>query len=275
MIWQTLLVQHGSADTISTAISAWLKAQGYKTYDPFPGGLGAPFGKVSRTRMFLSPSQNDWQRLYISPQDTLPDGFVDALNAGLPSTSTLLWLQMPTDEQFAVQMVGAADEWASFAELLRDGIMLENLAAAANQTVTIAPPDDSNLPLEIQQMAEDQGVQTAQVNKLMGKMSRRIFKKAAKQDQDANLDDAQAALSNQQGVNWQSVAGQRLQAVMDCLVVPENFWREPDWTALTGAYQVARQLQRGKDMMLPGDEERLSAVPDALEYDLLYFSKKI
>jgi hypothetical protein len=272
MHWQTVLLQSNN-DFDATTLKDTLKQTGYKFYDPFPGGLGAPIGKVDRYRMFLSPRVEGWQRLLVHPQDTISESLVSLLANG----STTLHLMVYGDEKFQIGVKGAdvGTDWQALSPFLRDGCTLEDVAAAATQTVVIERQDEANLPPELQQMAREQGVKGEDVDKLMGKMSKRLFKKAAKHDSEADIQQVQAAVSGQSaGMNWNSVAGQRLAAVMQCVAVPTDYWRKPTWHTLTGAYQVARQQQRGKGHLLPGDEEKLAAVPNALDYQLLYFSKK-
>lgn len=274
MIWQTLLFKQPTAENLPQRISNLLKATGHKAYDPFPGGLGSPIGNVTRQRLFLSPVVEGWQRLCVAPADVLsPELLQDVVTFEQP----VIHVQMHDDEQFAVEVVGADSGLTALSSLLRDGLSIDELEAATRRAVLIDSQSiDNDLPPEIQQMARDQGVEVDQLNKLMGRMSKRVFRRAAKGDDDASMDDAKAAMNAQQArVNWNSVSGQRLQVVMDCLIVPSNFWRTPEWQLLTGAYQIARQQQRGKAMLLPGDQEKLQAVPNALDYHLLYFSKKV
>lgn len=276
MLWQTILYHQPSAELsgLSQTIVETLKATGYKPYDPFPGGLGAPIGKVTRYRLFLGRIAEQWIRLQVHPQDSVPPeiSLIDPQHAALQ-----LHLQVEDTEHFRLLLNGKlVSAWKQLEPLLQAGYSAADLEAAATSTVTINPQPGNELPPELQQMAREQGVKAQDVDKLMGKMSRRIFKKASKNDTEADVQQAQATLSGQtQGMDWSSVAGQRLAAVMGCLTVPEASWRLPTWNALTGAYQIARQQQRGKELLLPGDSEKLAAVPNALDYQLLYFSKKM
>lgn len=275
MLWQTLLFHHGnSAIALGETIKAWAKSSGYKPYDPFPGGLGAPIGHVSRLRMFLAPTLDTWQRLHIAPQDSLPSDLLENLSA---SSVDVLHIQVPNPEEFSVQRLGhMLNDWESFVQLLKTDKTIQDLQFAATKALVTGAAEPANLPPELQQMATEQGLKAGDVEKLMGKMSKRVFKKAAKHDTAADIEQAQAALSGQTVVmDWGSLAGQRLSAVMDCLTVPDVYWRDPAWATLTGAYQVARQQKRGRDMLLPNDEEKLQAVPNVLDFELLYFSKKL
>lgn len=270
MNWQSLLFINTSDATPSAlAIGDWLKQHGYKAYDPFPGGLGSPIGKVSRLRMFLAPPTDGWTRLMVAPSDELPAELVQAL--GMDA----IWPRLMGTEQFSVAHVSAVGEmntsWEAFRPYLKPDLDVQHLNDAANRPIVI-DPRTSNLPNDVQQMAASHGIEMGQVDKLMGKMTRRLFDKD--QEGDA-LQQAQAGLASQTSVNWNTVSGQRLMAVMACLTVPEDYWRLPLWDSLTAAYQVARQRQRGQGDLLPTDAATLAVVPNALDYTLLYFSKKI
>lgn len=274
MIWQTFLFQNPDEKAYATTILSALKEQGFKSYDPFPGGLGAPIGKVERLRMFLAPSHSGWQRLCVAPQDTVPTEIIDSLAAIVPNP--VLWLRVHDAEQMDIHLLPEkTSEWQALAPFLQTASDVDGLTAAATQS--LEPTDEPAMPIpsDIQQLAKDRGVSDKQIDKMMGRMSKSLFKKASQDDAEANLADAQAALnSGPKGMQWGSVAGQRLRAVMQHLVIPEDYWRLPDWQSLTGAYQIARQAQRGHAELLTGDRERLEAVPDALDYQLLYVSRK-
>lgn len=273
MLWQTLLVVNPPALSIADTVRNLLKENGYKAYDPFPGGMGSPIGKVSRLRMFLAPTEAGWLRLLVATGDAVPHELVTTL-ARLLQTP-IVWPQLIDDQQFSVGYVAATGEidatWEPFRPYLKEDLSAADLTAAAQQAVVISK-QNSNLPADVQQMAATQGIEMGQVDKLMGKMTRRLFGK--EQEADA-LKQAQAGLANQAAIDWNTVSGQRLIAVMGCLTILDDYWRVPSWDALTGAYQVARQRQRGHSDLLSTDAAALDAVPNALDYTLLYFSKKI
>lgn len=272
MLWQTLVVVNLPALSIADSVRDLLKVNGYKTYDPFPGGLGSPIGKVSRLRMFLAPTAASWVRLLVATDDDVPHNLVTTLAQSLQTP--IIWPQLIDDQQFSVGYVTATGEidatWESLRPYLKDDLSVADLTAAAQQAVVISR-QNANLPADVQQMATAHGIEMDQVDKLMGKMTRRLFGKD--QEGDA-LQQAKAGLASQATVDWNTVSGTRLISVMGCLTIPDEYWRLPSWDALTGAYQVARQRQRGQNDLLSTDATALAAVPNALDYTLLYFSKK-
>lgn len=238
---------------------------GYKPYDPFPGGSGSPIGKVTRLRLFISPAVEGWHKILMAYEDTFPHN----LQLALP---TLLMAEIVDDEQF---QIGVSGQWGletlvlylrpthSFADM-------QQAAASPIQEAPPTPPELANLPPDIQQLAQQSGVQVVQVDKMMNKMSKKVLRNMAA-DEETQA-QARAAIKASQGVNWQSAAGQHLRAIMACLTVPEQ-WYLPDWQSLVNAYQVARQQQR-QIPLLPGDEAMLQQVPNALDYTPLYFYLK-
>ncbi|PJF42663.1 MAG: hypothetical protein CUN55_09765 [Phototrophicales bacterium] len=272
MKWQTLLFSQVSDQSVlAEQIRANLKVQGYKPYDPFPGGLGSPIGKVLRLRMFLAPLHSRWARICIAPQDELPHALLETLEL------SGIFLQVLDDEAFKIQYIdaqnGVISSWQALEGFLAEGKTVADLEAAAQKPALIQKQSSSlNLPPDIEQMANAKGVNMTQVDKMMGKMTRRLL---GKEQESETLQQAKGSLSQTAAFDWNAPSGQRLMAVMACLAVPQDYWREPSWDALTTAYQVARQRQRGQGDLLPIDATALEAVPNALEYTLLYFSKKI
>ena len=273
MIWQSIVFQNSDEQDYSPTLKAALKAVGYKTYDPFPGGLGSPLGKVARVRMFMSPVQDGWQRLMVAPQDELTDDIIIALTQTI--STEMLWLQLQDDTEHSIIVLPAKNaELAALSPFLQPDYSIDTLQHQLTQPLTAQEASGVPVPEDIQQLAEERGVSDEQISKMMGKVSKRMFKKAAKRDADANLSEAQAALNNQSGVHWGSIAAQKLMTIMQHTLIPADFWRLPNWQMLTGAYQIARQQQRGYADLLTTDAATLQKVPNALDYQLLYFSRK-
>lgn len=271
MQWQTILF-HEAPPTLVDTTKQIMKDAGYRAYDPFPGGLGAPIGKVTRTRMFLAPMNKSWTRLLVAPGDVVDDALIASIV--VESGVAAIWPQLLDDGNFTFRYASASGinegDWSAFEPYLRDDKSVTELESAAGQMIVVKS-NHSALPDDIQQMAADQGIGMGQVDKMMGKMTRRMFGKDGQADA---MQKAQAGLANQQKVNWASIGGQRLQAVMACLAIEPDEWREPTWEALTAAYQIARQRDKGQADLLATDAAALDAVPNALDYQLLYFSKK-
>jgi hypothetical protein len=60
---------------------------------------------------------------------------------------------------------------------------------------------------------------------------------------------------------------------MNCLTIPLG-WISPDFVALRDAYQLHERRRRNPNAMLyPGDAEAMAAVPNALDYAVVYAGK--
>ncbi len=264
-MWQHLL----STDTTFVGkLRAALEADGFSAYDPFPGGMGSPVGKLVRVRLFVTPLQTEWQKIMVAPRDTLPEKMLASLDAAVLDIQ-LLSLD---DYQITAYPSGATTQ-ASLEGFLRDDATLEDIQKAAQMVVGTSAEAKPDLPPELQQFAQEQGVEAKHVNKLMKRVSRQVFRKMGSGGDDEQTAKATLAAAPQ-GVDWSSPSAQRLLAVMRLLTVPDD-WHRPDWKTLTAAYQVARQQQRGDALLLPGDKTALEQIPDVLDYTPLYYSKRL
>ena len=279
-IWQHLLFADISLDKVTAAIRNTLENNGYKAYDPFPGGSGSPIGKLTRLRTFAAPSDQLWQSLLIAPNDSFETSILTDLakSIGMP----FLDLRIQSLEAYQITLYDTAStstDLTALVPFLKSGLTIADLEAVDNEVISISdssPSNAANLPSELQQFADDQGVEGKHINKLMGRMTKRIFKKMEQQSGDASDDtqeQAKAMLAGQSQDVLSSLAGQKLRNVLACLTVPDD-WYLPDWKSLVAAYPIARQLQKGDGLLLPGDESTLNQVPDALDYTPLYYAKK-
>jgi hypothetical protein len=132
------------------------------------------------------------------------------------------------------------------------------------------PPPEQNtglpftvLPDDIQSMAG--GVDKGTAEKMFNRLTGQLMKKVG-----GDSDAARALISGEAAPEWNSDGGKRIQAVMSCLNIPEN-WRDPDFTALRDAYPLHERRRRLPNARLyPGDETLMAKVPDALTYLPVY-----
>jgi hypothetical protein len=215
----------------------------------------------------------------VSPEDLLKPAFLASLQLPGP----LLDIQLgPEEHRITVYSPdgNSSTDLTALEPFLRSDTSHEALEAAASAILakgTKPNASASSLPAEIEQMATEKGVNVGQVDKLMGRMSRRLFRKMSKEsdgEADAMKDQARSIMMSQGNINWNSPVAQRLQLIMQHLSVPEN-WHLPDWKAIVGAYPLALQQQRGGDLLLPGDRETLQRVPDAAEFMPIYYARRI
>jgi hypothetical protein len=269
-MWQRILFQSTQHEVLSQVIKSVLENDGFKLYDPFAGGTGTPVGIKERLRMFLAPPLEGWTRLAIAPQDVFSQPHLESV--AIQTNVAILNLQVVSEEAF--QVIGYEQGKAlampeNFGAFLRSGTSPEHIMQVwRGETLQAVKDGGSDLPADIQAFAEQKGVNVKAVDRMMGKMTRRINKKMQGENQDA----AKAALASNSGMNWKSVGARTLLGVAECLAIPAE-WRSPDWQLLTDAYQAARQKQRG-GLILPTDEKMLQSLPDALNYQPLYFAKK-
>jgi len=132
------------------------------------------------------------------------------------------------------------------------------------------------LPPEVQQLADEHGVNPKHASKMAEQIGGKLFGRLAKQSGESKSDQEQARDVLMGGGRdvWNSLDGQKVRAMASVLKLPDN-WRTPTWEEVRDAYQVARLRERSPRMMLmPGDKEAMKAVPDALDYIPVYMGLK-
>lgn len=243
---------------------------GYTAYDPF--GLIPGKSYPYTVRLFVAPAINGWVRV-LSDQPILPE--LIAQTGGI-----CLSVALKNDDSIIhVYENGVLldDPVAALEPYLRPGQPVTEIRRALTEaTFTVLPPAEQPmavlpidaLPADVQNMAKN--LNPADIEKLSGKMLGNLFGKGGAQD-DVN---AAQALMAQQGINWNSAGGQRINLLMGLLTVPKN-WREPDFVKLRDAYSLHKRRERKPDARLyPGDAETMQAVPDALAYTPIYAGKE-
>lgn len=272
-LWQHVLLPASNHAGIAETFRAVLVEEGYKPYDPFAGGTGAPVGIKTRLRAFVAPSQENWTGIFIAPQDNLPAALLGRIAQKSDFSLLAMALLNETLCDLTVYRGNVVDSSLSgLLPFLKAGHGLPDIEKVwKSEFAGASEGKDSDLPPELQTLAKEKGVNAGAVDKMMKKMSRRVFSRL-----DASSTEKEAAQSAliPSGINWQSPAALKLMKIVACLTVPEG-WHLPEWNILTGAYQVARQIQRNAHaMLLPGDEETLAALPNVLDYMPLYLGKK-
>jgi hypothetical protein len=139
-------------------------------------------------------------------------------------------------------------------------------------------PESGSLSGELEQLARQRGVNPEQADRMIERITGRLFGKLDRQsggEASAFQNQARGILGGAQGAepDWNGPAGRRLLALAQVLSLPPN-WREPDFDAVREAYQVARRLQKNPGAKLLLDEQdALRAVPDAIQYTPVYVGK--
>jgi hypothetical protein len=233
-------------------------------------------------RQFVAPSQAGWVMVLGEPDESLLPAIVEAV--GVPVLYG--WLT-DADGGFALYRDGAryADP-AALAAYLRTGQTPDDLQQAWHGKASVPPVESDQppvafvgadaLPPEIQQLAEEKQVDPKQANRLFEKLSGSLFGKLARGaggEANQEQDQARAVLMGGGRDRWNSLDGQRVRAIAGVLNLPDT-WRVPDWDAVREAYHVHRLRQRNPRMpLMPGDQEAMDAVPNALDYRPVYLGR--
>lgn len=265
--WHSLYLPTTDREAAVAALRDLLAARGYAPFDPFPGGTGTPPGHTSNVRQFAAPPQDGWLRLLGEPvADVLPE-----LSRALNLPVIYGWL---TDDSggFALYQDGARHlEAAAFEPFLAPGITPQDVQTAFAGKLSVAAIESGG---EIEQFAQQQGVDQKKAAKLAARMSGKLLGGLVGSGESrAEQDQARAVLMGGGRDPWNSLHGQRVRAIAGVLKLPAN-WRLPSFEAVRDAYQVNRLRQRSPRMtLMPGDMDALKAVPDALEYTPIYMGK--
>jgi hypothetical protein len=279
MTWYSLYVPQMESRTVADLWRGLMAAHGYQPYDPFPGGTGTPPGLRNLVRLFVAPAQEGWVRLLGQPVESL----LPELSRKIGRPVLYGWL---TDETggFALFQDGARrDDPPAFEPYLRPDQSPDLLERAFAGKVSVPvlegakPPvaviGADALPPEIQQLAQEKGVDSRQANKLIERLSGSIFGKLDR-GSVPEQDQARAVIMGGGRDIWNSLNGQRVRAIADRLALPAN-WRLPAWESVRDAYHVHRLRQQSPRMpLIPGDQEMMNALPDALDYLPVYMGQK-
>ncbi len=277
--WYSLYVPVTDPEPVIAALRSLLAAHGYATYDPFPGGTGTPPGFTHTVRLFAAPPRDGWLRIVGQPDETLLPEF--SVAAGVPVLYG--WLTESGGGMAVYQAGERRDDPAACAPYLRPDADPGTVQQAFAGTLAVEavesdrPPavvlGAESLPPELQQFAQEQGVDSRKASKTFERLSSGLFGRLARGDDSGGQDqqDAARAVFMDGGKDiWNSLHGQRVRAIASVMTLPGN-WRLPAWETVRDAYQVHRLRQRSPRMaLMPGDKEALDTVPDALDYTPVY-----
>ncbi len=280
MMWQSLYIPTANPKKIAEAVQSVLETHGYQAYDPFPGGSGTPTGLKKMARHFVAPALNGWVRVLGEPVEEL----LAEINRALEEDILYGWLDEDSSGFALYQNGSRKDDLEALRPYVRTSLAELQRAAAGemrmDEIVSKEPPvvilGADALPPEIQQLADEHGVDSKHANKMAERIGGKLFGRLAKQEGESKKDQEQArdVLMGGGRDTWNSLEGQKVRAMASALSLPEH-WRTPTWEEVRDAYQVFRLRERSPRMMLmPGDKEAMKAVPDALEYIPVYMGLK-
>lgn len=274
--WHSVYVRATNAEPVIDALRAALVARGYAPYDPFPGGTGTPPRLAATVRQFVAPPAGGWVRVLGEPD---PDALHDfQVRIASPVVTGFL-----AESESGFTLLAGGDrhtEPDAFADFLRPDRTPDELRRAFGGDLDVGtvgsgePPiailGADSLPPELQEFAQQQGVDAKRANSLVERLGGKLLGRFSGGGADDEKQQAYEMLAGSGGDLWNSAHGRRVRAIASLLDLPDN-WRAPSWQQVRDAYQVARLLKRSpRAMMMPGDEEALQAVPDALDYTPVY-----
>jgi hypothetical protein len=267
--WHSLYLRADETQAVADALIDALRHHRYQRYDPFAGGTGTPPGLKTFVKHFVAPPSDGWVRILGEPE---PRSLID-LSAG--RTLLYAWLDA-ADSGIELYRDGATDADA-LGDFLRPGKTLGDLARS-RQGATPTPMERpaSVLPDDMQQFAREHNVNADQANKLIERLTSRLFGKldrASGGEASTMQAQARALATGANRLDWNSPAAQRLKATVSVLTLPSN-WRDPEFESVREAYQAARMRRKNPNSQLfPDEQAALNSLPDALNYEAVYVGK--
>ncbi len=239
-----------SQERAAALLAAVLENAGYARFDPFNGVPGRSYPLTAK--LFAAPALNGWVRV-------LAESVSDELLGPVSEDVGLVYARLQGDS-------GAVEAWRSGGRL---DLQAEFSIMPENVTVIQPPAPQSgwmeSLPDEVKAMQRH----PKQAAKMIDRLSGSLLAKAGGADQ---REQAMALLSASDDANWASADGKAILAAFAGLGIQNGV--SPDFVTLREAYALhARRKRRPGSSLLPGDENTLQAVPDALNYLPIYAGK--
>lgn len=263
--WHSLYLSSNDTAAIINHIEAHLGEQGYTLYSPFGRFPGMSYPNTTKT--FVAPVQHSWVRVLLDCSEADADKLAQALSCDYLCISASLDGRMGrlhvyqngvlvNDASFALQAL-ASDDCNLHVILNASTYELPDIDSVQVGDVTL-----TDLPPDLQHLAGD----------VTGKRADTLFKQLSKRFlKTVGIFNASTLLDHQ--ADWNSQGGQLLRAVMACLI-PDGSWRTPNFATLRSAYSLQTRRQHDPNTaLLPGDEEALVAIPNALDYTPVYGGK--
>ena len=256
--WHSLYVFTSHA--LENTLSNWLTKQEYIRYDPFNTLGGAAYPQAMR--LFLAPMLDDVARILVECND---EAAAMALAVDLSFCGPCLSVRLDgTNANIVLYHDG--QETPDWMMIARRNILPSQLeearqpVAAYGRQSSLIPVED--MPASLQTMA--QTISQHQVGRLFQKIAYQVMSRSQQTAAEKFL----------QGLpRWDSADGQMLMSCMSLLRVPK-MWRDPDFSTLRTAYWLnLRRRTQPNAPLLPGDDNALRRVPDALTYKPLYGGK--
>jgi len=257
MAWHSIFIKDDNIASVVARLADVFIAQGWQSYDPFPGGVGTPFSVTQFAKTFTFALSDDWTR--IVSETALPADMLHALDVPVLRG----WLDAERGGW------DAGSDVSALASFLPAGSPTDELdRALAGRRPVEALDAPGMLPPDVDKLARDRKVNPRQADKLIDRMASSLFARAGGADARSG---AQAMLGG--GADWNSAAGKILRAVAAVLHLPDG-WREPDFIGVKDAYQAARALARNpRASLLGGERDALARFPVVARAEMRFFAK--
>jgi hypothetical protein len=265
MTLQRPLIQTDNQNAVVASLTQWIEAQNYVAYDPFAGGLGAPIKLKDRLKLFAAPPLEGWSSLVIAADNPLEQSAMMVLSDLAPVVVFHIFADSPPDISVYRdhQFYQAPD---GLVPLLKSDYSRDQLYAAWEAMGSA----------DVTRSLDDDVAASGPVKWLVNRMTRRYVKEMEADGADiaAVKAAAQSALNQSADeIDFQRPDIRALQAITNCLNLPED-WGFPTWRMLNKAYSVARQRDyRANAITVPGDDDLLQAIPNALNYRPLFYAR--
>jgi hypothetical protein len=262
--WCSLFLPHPNRDAVVQVLKDSLQALGYTAFNPFGLMPGRTYPQA--VRLFVAPENAGWVRALGEP-----DGAMLPLIAQY--FPCLLVALNGAEARIEAYAAGAQQPLETgLAPYLKPGIDVGRLRDALSITASSVSVQQNDMDLLRDALPEDvksMNVNTRQAQKMFDRLSVSLTQRSGNTGNEA----AARELLRGERPDWNSAGGLKIRAIIDCLTIADG-WQQPDFVTLRDAYQLhERRRQNPAAMLYPGDAEAMAAVPDALNYSVVYAGK--
>jgi len=257
-----------SNENIADRIDGFLQNHAYQRYDPFGEFPGMAYPQT--LKIFIAPAQSGWVRVLFegNPEEA------DALAADCSADGICLSVALDAQSAFFHvyingNLVDLETGLPPYIQTGHEEAFHHTLKASSfdlpsiNDTPQVGTIPIDDLPADLQALTHQ--VKPQDSANLFQRMSRQFLQSVGPQ----NMRDLFETRPD-----WDSQGGQYIRSLMTCLLPAGINWRTPDFATLRSVYTIlSRKLYRNNLSFLPGDEDLIATVPDALHYQPIYGGK--
>jgi hypothetical protein len=264
VFWCSLFLPCDDAKVVASTLQESLRELEYTPFNPF--GLMPGLSYPHAVRLFVAPAQRGWVRVVGEP---------DYAQLSMISQATLCLLVALNGTEARIEAYADGEQKPPETALLshlKSGTNAEMLHEALLTKTASQPTQSSNMELlrdALPEAVKAMRVDTRQAQNMFDRLSAGLTRRSG----NAGNELAVRSLLQSDRPDWNSAGGVQIRVLMDCLTIPPG-WQEPDFVTLRDAYQLHGRRRRNPNVTLyPGDAEAMAAVPDALDYIVVYAGK--